>query len=267
MGSDVYTRYWHPMRELVLVADFAERVLLPASPEATADDWLEFARRCHEEEPAPVKTHLELFAACEVATRCLDQLADLKKRVRRDENLCRMVDFALVEFDFEPLIGELWSLLRYMPAAGQQGKPERPGGGIGPDEARLALDALANWCRGEMATNRSGAHVPEERSAVTKSHAAESGVAKTSKSDRFLWIARAMLLVNEHPDCADAEIARQVGKSASTLSRNAAYKAAARCARGRREDRPRGHIVADDEGRFAGIEAYHGDDPAKMEWD
>ena len=52
--------------------------------------------------------------------------------------------------------------------------------------------------------------------------------APTSKrEERAKWLATAMLLVRDHPEWSDAEIARRVSKAPSTLSRSPEYQAAA----------------------------------------
>jgi hypothetical protein len=62
------------------------------------------------------------------------------------------------------------------------------------------------------------------------------------------WLSKAMLLVRDHPDWSDAEIARSVGRSPGTLSRSKEYKMAAALARGSKADRPKGYreIYPDD---------------------
>ena len=94
-----------------------------------------------------------------------------------------------------------------------------------------------------------------------------TGAASTSKGEkRTLWLAQAMLLVRDHPEWPDAEIARQVGKDKSTLSRSKEYQAAAAMARGVKDDRRRGHISVDSDSGFRDVEAYS-DDPVERDWD
>ena len=89
----------------------------------------------------------------------------------------------------------------------------------------------------------------------------------TSKSEqRGKWLAEAMLLVRDHPDWSDAEIARRVGKDKSTLSRSREYQTAATMARGAKDDRPRGHILVDPNSGLRDVEAYS-DDPAERDLD
>ena len=60
------------------------------------------------------------------------------------------------------------------------------------------------------------------------------------RAPRYEWLARAMLLVKEHPEYSDRRIARAVKIDPSQLSRSKEYKAAAALARGQKEDIPRG---------------------------
>jgi len=84
---------------------------------------------------------------------------------------------------------------------------------------------------------------------------------------RVEWLAKAMLLVQEHPEYSDAEVARQVGKHPSTLSRNKTYQQAAAMARSSKKDRHRGFIEMDeDSGQRRGVVAYS-DDPAERDLD
>ena len=89
---------------------------------------------------------------------------------------------------------------------------------------------------------------------------------KTRSELHARWLAEAMLLVRDHPDWSDAEIASRVGKSPSTLSRSPEYQRAAGYARGSKSDRQKGHISIDPETGQQGIEAYS-DDPAEQDWD
>lgn len=72
---------------------------------------------------------------------------------------------------------------------------------------------------------------------------------------RGMWLARAMLLVRDHPDWSNAEIARQVSKHPSTLARSLEYQVAAALARGSKADHLRGHIVADPKSGLRDVEA------------
>jgi hypothetical protein len=90
------------------------------------------------------------------------------------------------------------------------------------------------------------------------------GESPTRKERRLRWKAESMLLVQEHPDWHDKEIAQAVGISPTTLSRCREYKLAAKMARCRAV--PKGHVSREDGGRQ--LEAYDPEgDPAKMDWD
>jgi hypothetical protein len=70
--------------------------------------------------------------------------------------------------------------------------------------------------------------------------------ADTMKATRKVeWLAKAMLLVRDHPELSDAQIAKRVGKHRSTLTRSPEYQRAAETARGKKTDQPPGHIELD----------------------
>lgn len=69
------------------------------------------------------------------------------------------------------------------------------------------------------------------------------------------WLARAMLLVREHPEWFDARIARECLISPSSLSRSREYKAAAGMARQEGGRIPRGFRVRDDATMLWDVEA------------
>jgi hypothetical protein len=75
-----------------------------------------------------------------------------------------------------------------------------------------------------------------------------------SKEPTGLWLANALLLVREHPDWSDAAIARAVGKSKSTLSRNKIYRAAAKLARDKGGP-PKGFVTTAADSRRSDVEA------------
>lgn len=74
------------------------------------------------------------------------------------------------------------------------------------------------------------------------------------------WLAEAMMLVRDHPDWSDREIAKVVSKDRSTLSRSPEYQAAADIARQQGGRVLRGHVTTDPESGQRGIEAYDPDD-------
>jgi hypothetical protein len=83
--------------------------------------------------------------------------------------------------------------------------------------------------------------------------------ARSGRESKIEWLAKAMLLVNKHPDWTDAKIAAEVGKDPSTLSRSPEYQQAAAMARGSKDDRPKGHRVLDPDTGLGGVEAFSED--------
>lgn len=82
------------------------------------------------------------------------------------------------------------------------------------------------------------------------------------------WLARALLLRQQHPDWPDRKVAEEVGKHPSTLSRHPIYRAATALARGSKDHVPRGYAQFDRDTKSFGVEAYSSsDDPAEMDWD
>jgi len=82
---------------------------------------------------------------------------------------------------------------------------------------------------------------------------------KTKREKQQEWLANAMLLLRDHPDWSDAKIAREVGKSPSTLCRNPEYKAAAARSRGSKSNIVKGHKTVDSESGMTDVEAYASD--------
>ena len=80
------------------------------------------------------------------------------------------------------------------------------------------------------------------------------------------WLAKAMLLVRDHPEWSDRTIAGKVSRHPSTLSRSREYQAAAAMARGSKDELRRGHITVDAETGQEDIEAYD-DQPGRPGWD
>lgn len=97
----------------------------------------------------------------------------------------------------------------------------------------------------------------------TRKNGDEGGHAKvstssppTTKRDQLAkWLAEAMLLVRDHPDWSDREIAKRVGKHASTLARSKEYQAAAAMARGNRNERGSGFVTIDPETGLRDVDA------------
>jgi hypothetical protein len=80
------------------------------------------------------------------------------------------------------------------------------------------------------------------------------------------WLAKALLLVRDHPKWSDRFIAQRVGVHPSTLSRSREYQMAAAMARGSKDDLRRGQVTVDPETGQQDIEAYD-DQPGRPAWD
>ncbi len=127
------------------------------------------------------------------------------------------------------------------------------------DSAKLELGSIAraliNWTKPPMSSNATSNQNDNEDEPIKLT----SLVSKSN--EKLRWLAQALFLVQEHPDWSDAEIARQVGKHKSTLSRDEIYQAAAALARGNKNDVRRGHVSIDPESGRLDIEAYTEDPP------
>jgi hypothetical protein len=111
------------------------------------------------------------------------------------------------------------------------------------------------------AGDKSADSVGNQASATTLDDQPTQPKPEATKDDSTFWLARAMLLVRDHPDWSDATIAENVGKHKSTLSRSREYQAAAQMARGKKEDRPRGFITVDAETDLHDLDAFSTDSP------
>jgi hypothetical protein len=103
---------------------------------------------------------------------------------------------------------------------------------------------------------------------ATEKDAKPGGSTVNRKQARLERLAKAMLLVHEHPEWPDAEVARQLGgeKYKSALSRSREYQAAAKLARAPKKTLPKGHVDIDPEtGKRRGIEAYDDDDAGETD--
>jgi hypothetical protein len=69
------------------------------------------------------------------------------------------------------------------------------------------------------------------------------------------WLSDAMLLVRDHPDWSDAQIAQAVGRNPSQLSRSREYQMAAAMARGSRDRVLRGRITVAEATGLCDVEA------------
>lgn len=96
------------------------------------------------------------------------------------------------------------------------------------DAERDITDGLARWClEAKAGDGRSEATQPAQDAGKY----IESAMAKTGQQSQREWLAKAMLVVQDHPEWSDRRVAQEVGKSPSTLSRNALYQQAAMRAR------------------------------------
>lgn len=88
---------------------------------------------------------------------------------------------------------------------------------------------------------------------------------RTRQQRQYKWLAEAMLLVKEHPDWPDAEIARRVDIDKSRLTRSREYQAAAALARGTKESKPQGEITVDSEKGLHDVDGVARDKPDRGE--
>jgi hypothetical protein len=79
--------------------------------------------------------------------------------------------------------------------------------------------------------------------------------AATRQQGRIEWLAKAMSVVQEHPDWSDSAIAQNVGRHPSQLSRSREYKIAAALARGDRSSIVGGFVVKNDDNGPSDVEA------------
>lgn len=94
--------------------------------------------------------------------------------------------------------------------------------------------------------------------------ATQPGSTTDRKQSKLEWLAKAMLLVREHPEWPDSDIANEVHVHKGTLSRSPEYQAAADLARAPKKAPTKGHVDIDPEtGKRRGIEAYEDGDTAE----
>ncbi len=96
------------------------------------------------------------------------------------------------------------------------------------------------------------------------SHTADK---RSPQQRRLEWLAKAMLLVREHPEWTDARIAREVGVDPAQLTKKRCPEFQAAAALARDGTPRRGHVTFDRDSRTSDVEAYDGDDPAERDWD
>lgn len=93
-------------------------------------------------------------------------------------------------------------------------------------------------------------------------HTEDSGppAPATRRDARARWLAEAMLLVRDHPDWSDRRIAECVGRNPGTLTRSKEYQAAAKMARGHRDQIVQGFIERDPDTGHTDVEAFSDED-------
>jgi hypothetical protein len=127
--------------------------------------------------------------------------------------------------------------------------------GITPAVAgRLTLAEVERRLSAELHQRRTELKEAENGSKSAK--LASIKVADRTRAERRAeWLAKAMLLVQEHPEWSNAVIAEAVGINPSQLSRSKPYRAAADMARSGAKGPPRGYVVRDKETGLHHIEA------------
>ena len=121
------------------------------------------------------------------------------------------------------------------------------------DTDREALEEFA-----ELLTTWLQWSVPQSSEPTPNNLATPTAIAaerERPKNKKNLWLAEAMLWVQQHPEWSDAMIAEKVERDKSQLSRSKEYQIAAAQARGTKDDRPNGHVQTDELGRRVGLEA------------
>jgi hypothetical protein len=128
-------------------------------------------------------------------------------------------------------------------------------------ELQGRIDECFQACRAELDRETSCEPVAEVRhtSGIVSGRGMDAPDAERTSAPagvtRFEWLAKAMLLVLEHPDWSDAKIAREVHKHPSTLSRSREYKESAKMARVSIGQPPKGHITATASSKLRDVEA------------
>jgi len=148
------------------------------------------------------------------------------------------------------------------PGSEQGAEAEIVGGpSVPPEEAAAAesTGTVATEAGADVAQTDTGdasdTEAEPSRDSVSRV-AGKGGRTITKSEEKAEWLAKAMLLVRDHPEWSDAEIARRVGRHKSTLSRSREYKAAAGMARESKKDPPPGHTEIDPNTGLRDVEAY-----------
>ena len=127
-----------------------------------------------------------------------------------------------------------------------------------PSHIAITDRSTSDWSRCEAELTGKKSSVPPEKAS-----------SPTDASVRHAeWLAKALLLIQDHADWSDRQIAQKVGIDHSQLSRSRVYQVAKSMALGKKADRPKGHVKVDPTTKQRDIEAYSdADDPAKKDWD
>lgn len=133
----------------------------------------------------------------------------------------------------------------------------------------VCVDACEKWLEDNLQ-----AGVAEE-SDSGQSHGAghpeserEAPEKENRRHRRARWLAEAMLLVRDHPDWPDAQIARKAGIHPSQLTEDRCPEYQAAAAMARSGELRRGHVQNEPHSRQRTVEAYdYNSDPAKMDFD
>jgi hypothetical protein len=120
----------------------------------------------------------------------------------------------------------------------------------GANAFRLSASAIALIA----APSKEGA-APSIARAPSSTKGNELHRAMTKSQRRAKWVAEAMLLVRDHPDWSDTEIAGRVERDKSQLSRSPEYQLAAAQARGPKKNVPSGYVTVDAKTGLQDVEA------------
>lgn len=133
-------------------------------------------------------------------------------------------------------------------------------------------DGLAQWLRSHFGGDSNDL----AKNDVANSYVGISGTAErcgqnsklaSRKERRMEWLAKAMLLVREHPEWPNAKIAQNVGVDPAQLTKKRCPEFHAAAALARDGTPRRGHVTFDRDSRTSDVEAYDEDDPAQRDWD
>jgi hypothetical protein len=151
------------------------------------------------------------------------------------------------------MVVKLWHALRDV-----GDPPPEPQGVSTIAAGRAALDLAKRWLGKEQAPPGGSQGTPPAMPQKM-----------TRRERRALWMSQAMLMIRDHPDWSDKDIAMAVGINPSQLTpqRCPEYQAAKALAIKAREELLRGHVETDRDTGNRTVEAYDMDDPAERDWD